>query len=191
MTAKTQGRRARANGDTAEALFHAACQAYACAGVASVFKRPTDYRVIRRLVKGGFACVPVAAGGCDYAGTMRGGRAVLVEVKSSTSARMPIFARAGVPMIKPQQAAQLSAWHELGALCLVVVKIGEDWWAIPWPDWHEAEQEILKRRAEGGTRQASFSKDDLDMMGLRLPMMSPYRLAPDWLAPWRSDEERR
>ena len=57
----------------------------------------------------------------------------------------------------------------------------------PVDDWHEAEQEILKRRAEGGTRQASFSKDDLDFMGHRLPMMTPYRMAPDWLAPWRSE----
>lgn len=186
MTAKAQGRRARANGDTAEALFHTACHAYAADGVASVFKRPTDYRVVRRLVKGGFACVPIAAGGCDYAGTMRGGRAVLVEVKSSVSARMPIFARAGVPMVKPQQATQLDEWHELGALCLVVVKTSEGWWAIPWREWNEAEQDLLIRRADGGTRQASFSQDDLDFMGHRLPMLSPYRLAPDWLAPWRN-----
>lgn len=186
MTAKTQGRRARANGDAAETLFHAACEAYAVHGMASVFKRPTDYRVVRRLIKGGFACVPVTAGGCDYAGVMRGGRALLVEVKSSTSARMPIFARQGVAMIKPQQASQLSEWHDRGALCLVVVKVQDDWWAIHWPEWEKAEQDVLKRRADGGTRQASFSKDDLDFMGFRLPMMAPYGLAPDWLAPWRN-----
>ena len=169
---RSRGQRtSRANGDSAEAEFKAACDYYAVTGRARLFKRPTQFRVIQRGAVG-LAAVPTVKAGVDYAGALAGGRAVLVEVKSRSAARVAVTA------LQPNQWAELAEFDALGALCLVVVRLelrtGAAWWAIPFAAW-AVEAEAAKMAG-----RASFNEHTLDRIGYRCPLRQPYD-RPDWL----------
>ena len=172
MMRKGSGQQAsRANGDRAEAEFKASCDYYAVTGRARLFKRPTQMRIIRRAAVT-MTAVPTAKAGVDYAGALAGGRAVLVEVKSRSVARVSVEA------LQPNQWAELAEFDDLGALCLVVVRLelrtGPAWWGVRFADWARA---VEVARMSG---RASFNEAALDRIGYRCPLRQPYD-RPDWL----------
>ena len=168
---KPRGQQAsRANGDRTEAEFKAACDYYEVTGRARLFKRPTQFRVLR--IAASLKAVPMRKAGVDYAGALAGGRAVMAEVKGRAVPRVEIDA------LQPNQWAELAEFDTLGALCLVVVRLelraGPAWWAVKFADWARA---VDVQRMAG---RASFNEAALDRIGYRCPLRQPYD-RPDWL----------
>lgn len=146
--------KATKNGDEAERIFASACEAYRTEGKALLFIAPTG------------------SAGVDFFGSLAGGRAVAVEVKSRAIARI------GFDCIQANQAEELTELHRLGALAIVVVRLnaksGPAWWALLWPEWVD-----MVRRAEAIGR-SSAGEGLLDMFGRRCNLALPYD-RPLWL----------
>lgn len=102
----------------------------------------------------------------DYMGTIRGGRSVAIEAKHTDATRLPLSA------IKPHQARDLTACHELGGLAFVALRIGGKGYALSWawlgPVW---------RRWQAGTGTASIKASELE----HLPELGG-EYGADWLA---------
>ena len=84
-------------------------------------------------VPGSFVGVYDSAGGCDRRGTLRGGRSLLVEAKSTAAGNL------AWSEFTPAELADLGAAHRLGALCLVAWERRDlgalfvvPWELIPW-----------------------------------------------------------
>lgn len=136
------GRTARASGERAEACILAACDRYRAQGLADVYKRPTPVKPI----SGGspFRAVWQAKAGCDFGGTLAGGRSVLVELKTSSGPSLPLE-RHGKPTLGHAQAAELERCDALGGLAGVLVKVqpaaGPRWFWLAWGAWQAAVQD--------------------------------------------------
>ena len=110
----TAARRKRV-GDSAEAEVQRALDSAARAGLAWITKRPTPVRVTS--VRGGrvtgfFERSP----GVDYCGTLRGGRAVYLEVKSCARGTLSL------DVLEREQREELARVAALGAVAAVVVR---------------------------------------------------------------------
>ena len=84
-------------------------------GVAHITKRPTPVRVVS-VTKGRVSGFFERSPGVDYCGTLRGGRAVFVEVKSCHEGTFPLRE------IEPEQWAEMARALDLGAVCALVVR---------------------------------------------------------------------
>ena len=178
MTAASTGSIARRHGDDAEAAFSAACASYASREMAWVVKRPTPVRPIGQSKAGAvFRAVWADKAGVDYTGCLRGGRAVFVELKSSSQPRLPLEAH-GKPRIKPDQIEELARVDRLGGLALLVVRLelkdGPAWWSIDYAELADLLAACVERD------RASIDVASLDTYGTRCPVSQPYDL-PDWL----------
>lgn len=158
--------KATRNGDEAERIFAAACEAYRAAGRALLFKRPPKFRFTAHGI------APTGSAGVDFLGSLAGGRAVAVEVKSRAVRRLPL------DCIQPNQAEELAELQSLGALALVAVKLtcrGDPmWWVLLWPEWTS-----MVRRAEAIGR-SSAGIELLNAFGRRCNLAEPYD-RPLWL----------
>lgn len=158
--------RATRNGDEVERIFAASCEAYRATGEAMLFKRPPVFRFI------GQGIAPTGSAGVDFFGSLAGGRAVAVEVKSRAVRRLPL------DCIQPNQAEELAELQSLGALALVAVKLtcrGDPmWWVLLWPEWTS-----MVRRAEAIGR-SSAGIELLNAFGRRCNLAEPYD-RPLWL----------
>lgn len=149
-----KGRAARAAGESDEAAILAAAHA---AGW-SLRKMPTPFRRVGTETGGRFLAVYDDDAGCDFRGTVPGGRSVVVEAKGSTHASLPLEPK-GKPVLRPRQRAELAECHALDGLAGVLVRVspkdGDVWVWCPWPAWVEAEE---RARADG---RASLSPSAL------------------------------
>ena len=79
---------------------------------------------------GGRAIVTGAAG-CDWSGTLKGGRHLVAESKSTATARL------GLSAFESHQIADLDLAHHFGALALAIIELRVDGrplrFAAPWP----------------------------------------------------------
>lgn len=165
------GRAGRARGERAEDQVLAACARYLAEGQAWIVKRPTPIRPLASPGPGGrFPAVFEAKAGCDFVGVLAGGRAVLVELKTSSGPSLPL-ARHGKPVLGPAQAAELEAVHQLGGLAAVLVRLVatragrpvERWFFVEWPAWQAA---VAQAEAEGA---ASLGQGRLAACGVEGP----------------------
>lgn len=170
--AAATGRTARAAGDHAEAMFERACAFYAEQGKAYVTKRPTPVKQIGPMRNGQFLAVYEKSAGCDYYGALDGGRAVMVELKSSSTTNLPLQRR-GEDTIKEVQAAELATVTRLGGTAMVVVRLNLMWWALTWRDWLSTVQYAQEIGAK------SLNAKALDAYGKRLGVLP--NGGPDWL----------
>ena len=68
----------------------------------------------------------------DYKGVLAGGRAVVFEAKH-TDGETIAYGR-----LTETQMDCMEAYHEMGALCFVLVSFGfQDFFRIPWQDWND------------------------------------------------------
>lgn len=168
--ARRTGRKARASGSRFEAVVEAAHARYAAENRALIYKRPTPVKPI----SGGspFRAVWQEKAGADYGGALHGGRAVLVEVKSSSTAAIPLKRR-GKPTVGPKQVRELATADALGAIAGVLVAVtpaaGERWFWLPWRRWLAA---LDDAEAQG---RASLGCELLEAHGFEVP-------PGDWLA---------
>ena len=167
------GRKARAKGDRFEAVVAAKHAWYAAEGRALVYKRPTPIKPIGPASKGAFRAVWQEKAGCDYGGAVAGGRAVLLEVKGSSSASLPLDRGARGPTLAPLQADELDLADRLGAIAGVLVAVspaaGVRWFFLPWRRWCVAVEEAR------ATERASLGVELLERHGFAVP-------PGDWLA---------
>jgi penicillin-binding protein-related factor A (putative recombinase) len=181
--ASRAGRVAKAAGESTEAAVEAACAAYRRAGLASVDKLATPTKVVRRMEGGRFVGVFTGKAPVDFQGTLAGGRAVAIELKSSAVPRVPLEHR-GEDRLRGEQGARLADLHRLGAACavLVVVATGATrlrpgparrWFLLRWPEWLAAVAE-----AEGEGR-ASIPLVAMETHGRECAVDCGW---PDWLA---------
>lgn len=123
--------------------------AYAADGLAMVQRQHTKVRLLTRPdAKGHFRGCFLAKEGVDFVGVI-GVRAVFIEAKATKSKRFQLRA------IKPQQVSALMVAHDLGALALLVIRIGVETWAV------------RAEKAWTDTRK-SWGAADLDALGVRL-----------------------
>ena len=169
MSSQHTGRKSRSVGEQAEAAIIAACDRYRAQGVADVYKRPTPVKPI----SGGspFRAVWQAKAGCDFGGTLVGGRSLVMELKTSSSPSLPLQ-RHGKPTLNATQVAELARCDALGGVAGVLVRVRpagcERWYWLAWQGWLAA---VLDAADE---RRASLGRELLEYHGRRV--------APsDWL----------
>ena len=169
---RTTGRTARRKGLAAEAVVAAHHARYAAEGRALIYQRPTPVKPLGGVRGGAFRACWLASAGCDFGGVLTGGVGVVLELKTSAGASLPL-ARHGEPSLKPAQGAELAQAHALGALALVLVRVspaaGDVWVRLAWPGWVAA---VAEAEAEGA---ASLSVARLSRHGRVV-------VGGDWLA---------
>jgi recombination protein U len=128
------GRASQALGEAAEALVQRHLDACERAGVARVRKLPTPMRVVGR-AKTGMLAIFTERAEPDYAGVLRGGRAVVCEAKYTAAPSLPLS------RVAPHQRVALERAEALGALALLLVVFqgprGRELYAVPW-EWADA-----------------------------------------------------
>lgn len=175
------GRTAQRAGEVHEGKVNAINEKYRQSGIALVGKRPTPYQQLGALQAGGtFRARRVGAAGVDFNGVIKGGRHVAFDLKSSSTASLPLTQH-GKPTLKTAQADELRTVDELGGVAGVLVRTQStrkgrafaNWWWVSWDGWQSAV------RAAGVSGAKSLGADSLAQHGAPVPM---WRGLPDWLA---------
>lgn len=114
--------------------------------------RDRTFSESKRYGKGGpvVLCRPIKGKHVDFAGILRGGRAVRLEAKHRSENRVRLDA------IEPHQARALNLCDQLGGFSAVLVLLPSGLWVIPWLHW-----------LPSGTKM-SLNPADLDARGARL-----------------------
>ena len=135
-----QGKINRDIGDAFEQYIIAACEAYKLQKLARVEKTPEPFKVIGSKKQNeygiwvfeGYFTAPAQP---DFQGTLRGGRSIVFEAKTSQTDRID---RSDVTA-NQEDALE---WHSsLGALAYVYVSIGlKAFYRVPWETWRDMKQ---------------------------------------------------
>ncbi len=152
------GQRAAAAGAALETLLDAHHDTAKMLGLAEV-RRVSPH--VRHLgpgkVPGSFSAVWDGPGGCDRRGTLRGGRGLVVEAKSTASGNLTWSE------FTPAELVDLAAAHQLGALCLVVWELREacavfavPWDRIPWKENGNGKSVSAEALGEWRVREAPY-----------------------------------
>ena len=118
-----------------EELIKLQCEQYRKYGVAIIQKTPEPFLVLKRektgLFSGRFTRTKAQP---DFQGTLKNGRSVILEAKSTSKDRIMLSA-----LTKAQE--ELLTEHEYyGALCGILCEIGDRHFAIPYYKWKNAKQ---------------------------------------------------
>jgi len=140
--------------EAALALQHAA---YLRAGRAVILKLPTPWvpHWSGGKVSGAHVAETAAA---DFVGCLRGGRAIALEAKSTSSGRLPLS------RVRPPQREYLSAVDALGGVALLVIywrRAGETW-AVPWTDVRS--ERVVDGRSVAWRESSPYRVDGLDYL---------------------------
>lgn len=131
MNAKNyyQGKVNKAQGDFFEQLIDAACLNYWANKEAHIEKTPEPFKVTRPLGGGKFEGFYAKEGQPDYKGTLKGGKSIVFEAKHTSTDKIKQDA------VQLHQAENLDSHQELGAVCFVLVSMGNGFYRVPWEDW--------------------------------------------------------
>lgn len=126
-------RRARADGKRFEERLDAAFLQLRARGSAMVEKTPEPMRATKSLGNGRFIAYFERKAQPDYKGTLKGGRAVLLEAKYTSADRIT------TDRVTREQSEYLDLHERLGAACYVVCgfRSGEVY-TVPWFVWRDA-----------------------------------------------------
>lgn len=124
-----RGARNRAQGETLEGQIEAACVVYKRRGVAVIDKTPEPMKVLRPLENGQFVACFSKKAQPDFQGTLRTGRSVMFEAKTTRTGK--ILQKA----VTEDQEEYLNAHAAMGAMCFVVVSFGGIYARVPWNVW--------------------------------------------------------
>lgn len=137
---QTQGYLNREVGETFEEYIKAACAYYRIRGFAEVDKTPEPFKVTsgRHKNQGGmfvFEGVFTKQAQPDFQGTLKGGRSVVFEAKTSTSDRIE------QSVVTSEQKRALISHEKLGAWAYVMVSLSlRSFYRIPWVVWSEMKE---------------------------------------------------
>ena len=143
-----QGARNKALGEYLEETLSRTCLLYRERGLAYIEKTPEPMRPTRNLGNWRFEAHFVGRAQPDYKGTLRGGRAVVLEAKAASGASIRR------ERVTAAQMEALETHSRLGALALVVVWLeGRGIYAVPWELWRDMKEK---------TGRASLSYRELE-----------------------------
>ena len=127
------GKRAKLTGELLEKLVEASCRYYREDGQAVIEKTPEPMKPLSGMdSRGRFQACFTKPAQPDYKGVLRGGRAVVFEAKHTDGDTI------AYNRLTETQMDCMEAYHEMGALCFVLVSFGfRDFFRIPWPDWND------------------------------------------------------
>lgn len=125
-----QSRLNNAQGQITEKEVERACLHYKGRGIALIDKTPEPFSVKEKRERGRFVG---QFGGKkaqpDFKGTIRGGRTVVFEVKSTQDDRIKQC------VLTPTQAELLEQHYQMGAIVFVCVALQQEFYTIPWDLW--------------------------------------------------------
>ena len=147
---RVQGQRAHAQGQRFEEILEMSFAWYRAQGLAEIEKTPEPMRVVERLGGGKFVAFFEKKAQADYAGVLAGGRAVALEAKFTSGARLE------QSRITPEQGDFLEARQRLGALCFVVAGFaGGNVYRLPWVAWRDM-KDVFGRKSVTEADLAEF-----------------------------------
>ncbi len=126
------GRRNHMNGTTVEKIVKESCEIYKKAGIAFIEKNPEPVQNLGPVKQqGGYYLMRYAEKAKpDFEGVLKGGRAILFDVKSTTQ---PVIKSA---VVTERQALCLRQYEKLGAISAVLVCMNlETFYMVPWRVW--------------------------------------------------------
>jgi recombination protein U len=127
-----QGSLNKAAGRSFEHIIDEALAYYARREDAIIEKTPEPMRPTRDLGGGKFIAFYEKQAQPDYKGALKDGRAVVFEVKYTSSDRI------AQSRVTPAQAAALDKYAEMGAECFVVVGFDmRDFFRVPWATFRD------------------------------------------------------
>lgn len=128
------GRRNIRNGKIVEERVKVACEVYKEKGVACIDKNSEPVQIVKSLEKqGGFYLARFAQKAKpDFEGVLRGGRAILFDVKSTEQEQIKASA------LSKGQAQYLEQYDKMGAVSAVLVCLQiKDFYMVPWGVWKD------------------------------------------------------
>lgn len=131
--AAVRGKASRLTGNLFEQMIDQTCIWYAEQGIAVIEKTPEPMRPISKPNRAGqFQACFIKQAQPDYKGTLRGGRTIVLEAKHTDHMRIA-FER-----VSEEQQRQLEAYHNMGAVAVVLVSFGmQQFYCIPWTVWRD------------------------------------------------------
>lgn len=130
MRNQRQGAVSHAQGRQFEELINAACEFYRHSGQADIEKTPEPMRPVQNLGGGRFVAYYERSAQPDYKGTLRGGRAVAFEAKSTSTDRIT------QDRVTAAQAERLARMEELGGVSFVLCQFSSGQiYRVSWRDW--------------------------------------------------------
>lgn len=159
--ASIQGRQNRAQGLAFEEIVNDTCDHYRLMGLAHIEKTPEPMKVIGVVNRnmGHFKAAFEKAAQPDYKGTIKGGRSIVFDAKSTETDRIQQKA------VTQEQWEALDLHEEMGAWCFILVSLGWKYYRVPWEKWKTMKEDCGHKY---------MNADDL----------TPYELAA-WPAPLR------
>lgn len=129
-----RGMRNNAQGHIFEEAVEKACQIYRRDGRAIIDKTPEPFRVLKKSADGVFTGRFTALAQPDFQGVLSGGQSIIFETKYTTADRMERRA------LTDKQMETLESHYRMGAVAMVVLGIGQRFYAITWHQWQEMKQ---------------------------------------------------
>ena len=131
--AAVRGKASRRTGNLFQQMIDQTCIWYAEQGIAVIEKTPEPMRPISKPNRAGqFQACFIKQAQPDYKGTLHGGRTIVMEAKHTDHTRIA-FER-----VSEEQQRQLEAYHNMGAVTVVLVSFGmQQFYCIPWTVWRD------------------------------------------------------
>lgn len=132
---KTIGAISRAQGQRFEQQIEVACDYYRRIGAADIQKTPEPMKPVKPLGQGKFVAVYTTKAQADFKGTIKGGRSILFEAKTTSTGRME------QSRVTPEQQEQLEREWRMGADTYVLCHFcGKGSYRIPWSAWRRMKE---------------------------------------------------
>lgn len=135
---KLQGGQNRSAGKAFEDMVARSFEFHRKEGIAIIDKTPEPMKIIRRMQGGHFEACFEKRAQPDFKGILKGGQAIVCEVKCTTTAKLH------KDVVNKWQAAYLNEAASLGAWCYVIAGfISHGIWnayKIPWEIWSGMEE---------------------------------------------------
>lgn len=137
---QVRGSLSRVQGERFEQQIEIACEIYRRSGRADIQKTPEPVKPLRPMGDGRFLAVYTTKAQADFKGTLRGGRSILFEAKSTSTERME------QKRVTVQQSEQLERAYQLGAEVFVLCQFcGNGVYRIPWSFWREMKERVGRK----------------------------------------------
>lgn len=134
------GKIARQKGQYFEQRLDGSFEYYRERGYALIEKTPEPMKVIKPEGNGRFLACYTKKAQVDYKGTLKGGRAILIEAKFTSTDRL------AQDRVLDIQASYMDRHQSLGARCFVVAGFSTgEVYKIPWNDW-KAMKDLFGRK---------------------------------------------
>ncbi len=159
------GAKSHAQGQRFEAELNRAFEYYRVRGMAAIEKTPEPMRPIKNLGYGRFVAVFEQKAQADYSGVLRGGQAVVMEAKFTSTGRIE------QSRVTSTQAEHLRLRQTLGAKCFVLAGFSSGGvYRVPWTVWQDM-------KAIFGRKYVTEN----DLTKYRVPRKTTYPLVLDGL----------